>query len=136
MKIKPKQYAISLYEATKGLSDEKAKAVLGNFVKLLSKNNALRFAPQIIDNFIRYANREEGIVDLKIRSAHPMKEDLIEILKKEAPGLLEITFKTANIRKEINSDLIGGFILECEDAVFDASLKNKFKILKNNLLTK
>ncbi len=136
MKIKPKQYAISLYEATKDLSGEKAKAVLRNFVSLLSRNNALRFAPQIIENFIKYANQKEGIANLTIRSAQPMKEDLIEVLKKEAPDLLRKKFKTASVEKKTESDLIGGFILECEDTVFDASLKNKFKILKNNLLTK
>jgi F-type H+-transporting ATPase subunit delta len=136
MKIKPKQYAISLYEATKGLSEDKTRIVLVNFVKILARNNALRMAPAIVDYFVKYANRAEGIVDLKIRTAHPIKEDIVEILKKEAPSLLDKKFKKANIQKEIDANLIGGFVLESEDAVFDASVKNKFKILKNILFNK
>jgi F-type H+-transporting ATPase subunit delta len=93
-------------------------------------------APSIIDYFSRYANNAEGIVNLKIKTAHPIKEDLAEIIKKEAPGLLNKKFKRANVIKETDSSLIGGFILESDDSVFDASVKNKLIILKNILFTK
>lgn len=136
MKIKPRQYAIALYEATKDLPKAKAEEFLAKFVKILVKNNALGSADRIVEHFIKYANSKEGIVDLKIKTPQPMKEDLVEVLKKEAGRLLGKKLEKTNIQKETDPGLLGGFILECGDTVFDASLKNKFKILKNNLFTK
>ncbi|MFA5413702.1 MAG: F0F1 ATP synthase subunit delta [Patescibacteria group bacterium] len=136
MKIKPKQYAIALYEVIKDAPKEKVRDILSNFVKTLEKNNALRFAPQIIEYFIKYANRAEGIADLKITSTEPIKEDLIEKIKKVAPDILGKSFKKINIQQGTNPELMGGFVLECDDAIFDASIKNKFRILKNHLFVK
>lgn len=136
MKIKPKQYAAALFEAVKGLPNDKAKLILANFVKILVKNNALRMSPQILENFEKYASREEGIAEIKITTAQPIKEDLTEFLRKEASNLLGKKIKQANIKKEIKSDLLGGFVIECEDIIFDASVKNKLKILRNNLINK
>jgi len=136
MKIKPKQYAIALYEAAKDTPKEKIRAVLANFVKILAKNNALRMAPQIIEHFSKYANRVEEIADLKISSAEPIKENLLEEIKKAAPALLGKKLKKINVRQEIDPALLGGFVLEAEDTVFDASVKNKFRLLKNHLFIK
>ncbi|MFA6594660.1 MAG: ATP synthase F1 subunit delta [Candidatus Buchananbacteria bacterium] len=136
MKIKPKQYAIALYEVIKDAPKEKVRDILSNFVKTLEKNNALRFAPQIIEYFIKYASRAEGIADLKITSTESIKEDLIEKIKKVAPDILGKSFKKINIQQGINPELMGGFVLECDDAIFDASIKNKFRILKNHLFVK
>ena len=136
MKIKSKQYAISLYEAVKDLPNEKIKAVLVNFVKILVKNNAMRMAPQIIEYFEKYANRAEGVGAVKIKTAVPMAEEVIENIKKITPELVGRKFKKVNIKKEVDPVVIGGFVLECEDVVFDASLKNKLELLKNNLFIK
>ena len=136
MKIKPKQYAIALYEVIKDAPREKVRDISNNFIKTLEKNNALRFAPQIIEYFIKYANRAEEIADLKITSAEPIKADLIEKIKKVAPAILGKSFKKINIQQGTSPELIGGFVLECDDAIFDASIRNKFRILKNHLFVK
>lgn len=133
MKIKPKQYAVALYEAVKDVPKEKVRGILDNFIKTLAKNNAFRFAPQIIDYFVKYANRAEGIADLKIKSASSIKDDLLEKIKKAAPEILGRDFKKINVQQEVKEYLIGGFILECDDMIFDASIKNKFKILSKAL---
>jgi F-type H+-transporting ATPase subunit delta len=136
MKIKPKQYAIALYEAVKDAPKEKVREILENFIKMLVKNNALRFAPQIIDYFIKYANQTLEIGNLKIKSAEPFKDEIVKKLEKAAPAILRKQFKKINVTEEIDPSLIGGFVLESEDIVFDNSLKNKFKILKNYLSVK
>lgn len=135
MRTKPKQYAVALFEAVKGLSDDKARVVLANFVKILIKNNALRMSPQIMESFVKYANREEGTIEVKISTPNQIKEDMVEFFKKEAPNLLGKKSKKVNIKKEVVPDLLGGFVLECEDMVFDASIKNKLKLLKNSVIS-
>lgn len=134
MKIKPKQYAISLYETAKDIPPSDVKVVVENFVKILKKNNALRMAPQILDYFQKYVNRVEGVVDLKIKTVEPLRENHLTQLKNLMSTLLEKEIKKINIQQEIDSNLIGGFVLECDDLVFDASVKNKFNVLKDNLI--
>lgn len=136
MKIKPKQYAVALFEAVKDAPKERVHEILDNFINTLVKNNALRFAPQIIAYFIKYTNQTLEIGDLKISSAEPLKDEVIEKIGKAAPDILGKKFKKLNIIKEVDPSLIGGFILESEDRIFDNSLKNKFKILKNYLSVK
>jgi F-type H+-transporting ATPase subunit delta len=134
MKIKPKQYAIGLYEATRDLPTSKIKVAIENFVKILVKNNALRMAPQILDYFQKYTNKIEGIADLKIKTVELLKEENLSQLKILLPALLKKEIKKINIQQKIDPNLIGGFTIECDDLVFDASVKNKFSILKKNLI--
>jgi F-type H+-transporting ATPase subunit delta len=133
MRIKPKQYAISLYEAVRDVPSSEVKVVIENFVKLLVKNNAFKMAPQILSYLKSHVNKMEGIADLKVKTAEPLGEENLSRLKKIIPTLLKREIKTINVQQEINPNLIGGFILECDDLVFDASIKNKFNVLKNNL---
>lgn len=133
MKIKPKQYAVALYETLAGLSREKTDFVIGNFVKFLVKNNILRSAPQIINHFQKYANKKEGVVELKIKTPHKFKSETIAEIKNALPGLLNKKIEKINVTEEIVENLIGGFILECDDFIFDSTIKNKLKIIKNNL---
>lgn len=136
MKIKPKQYAISLYEAIRGVPPARVKIVIENFVKLLIKNNALKMAPQIISYFHKYANNVEGVVDLKVKTTESLRGENLSRLKNLVPSFLKREIKKINIQQEVDSNLIGGFVLECDDSVFDASIKNRFKILKDNLSIK
>ena len=140
MKIKPKQYAVALYESLSGLpagqaglSREKADVVVKNFVNFLARNNLLRLAPQIINYFQKYANKKEGIVDLKIRTARKLKGETISQIKNILPELLDKKIEKINVTEEVVESLIGGFSLLCDDFIFDFTIKNKLKILKNNL---
>jgi F-type H+-transporting ATPase subunit delta len=133
MKIKPKQYAISLYEAVAGAPSDKVGQILANFVKILVKKNALRVAPQIIEYFKNYANRAEGTVEIKIKTAGAIKDELTEKIKKITPKIFGQSFKKINVKKEIDQSLLGGFVLETEDKIFDASVKNKFQTLNKIL---
>ena len=133
MKIKPKQYAIALYESIFGLSREKTDLVVENFINFLAKNNLLRLAPQIINYFQKYANQKEGIVDLKIRTAHKLKNEVTSQIKNILPELLGKKIEKINVTEEVEEGLIGGFYLECDDFIFDSTVKNKLKIIKNNL---
>jgi F0F1-type ATP synthase delta subunit len=133
MKIKPKQYAIALYETLDGLSREKKDVIIGDFIKFLAKNNVLRFAPRIIDYFEKYANRKEGVAKLKIKTAQKLKVETITAVENALPNLLKRKIEKVDVTEEIVSNLIGGFFLECDDFIFDSTIKNKLKILKNNL---
>ncbi len=134
MKIKLKQYAVALYEAVKDAPKEKIGDILDNFVKMLIKNNALRFAPQIINYLDKYAKKTEGVIDLKVKTVQPLEEENLSQLKKIVPLLLEREIEKINVQQEIDPNLIGGFVLECDDLVFDASIKNKFNVLRKNLI--
>ena len=135
MKLKPKQYAISLYEAVAGAPSDKVGPILANFVKILVKNNALKMAPQIVEYFKNYANRAEGIAEIKIKTAETIKDELTEKIKKIVPEIFGQSFKKISVKKEVDPSLLGGFVLETEDKIFDASVKNKLKLLKKSIIS-
>jgi len=93
-------------------------------------------APQIISYFHKYANNVEGVVDLKVKTTESLRGENLSRLKNLVPSFLKREIKKINIQQEVDSNLIGGFVLECDDSVFDASIKNRFKILKDNLSIK
>ena len=56
-------------------------------------------------------------------------------IKKQITDLLSEVFKTKiEIEENIDSEIIGGFILRVDDNYIDASIKNKLRKIKKELL--
>ena len=119
-----KDYAIALYDATKDLKGKKLEQVLGNFVRLVARDQKLKQAERIIAEFIRYAKKQEGIQDITITSAH----ELDAKMKKE----IEESFgEKVESAQTVDKGLLGGFVVKTADKIFNASLKqqlNRFRL--------
>ena len=81
-KTSNKQYAHALYEISIGLKGSDLDSSLRAFVELLVRNHKLKQAHNIIDEFISYTKKQEGVVELEITSARQLDEKTIEIIKK------------------------------------------------------
>jgi F-type H+-transporting ATPase subunit delta len=82
-------------------------------------------------NFIDFYKEEKGIKSVKLYTATQLAEDYIERIKlsleKELNAKIEL-----NVR--VRDHLIGGFILMVDGKMMDASIFNRLKELKNQLL--
>ncbi|MFA6098229.1 MAG: ATP synthase F1 subunit delta [Patescibacteria group bacterium] len=129
-KISPKKYAVSLYEAIKAVPKEKTGAMLGNFIKLLAKNNDLSQADKIIRAYNEYANLSENVLELSIISVEKIDENL----KNNIVSHLGKTFnKKIELHEKIDKSLIGGAVLKYGDTVVDGSIKKRLATLKQTL---
>lgn len=130
MKITPKQYAISLFEITKGASNEESAVLIKNFVNLLRFNNALSLEKKIVEEYQTYCRKQKGISKLRIRSSEKLSPEIVSDIVKHFAGQVEID-------EEIDPSLIGGIAVEInDDILIDGSVKKKLADLRATIVTK
>lgn len=113
--------------------------VLGNnvtaltlsFFKIMVTKRREAYLVDITKEFIRQYNAEKNITPVKIKSAIALDytsiENIVAILKKQA------NLKNIEITTEVDESLIGGFIVQYEDKLIDASVSKSLKQLRKDL---
>lgn len=100
------------------------------FFELIVKNRREGALAQIADSFVAQLKAHQGIVPITIVSANQMdtatKNTILGKLEKSIDGKLELD-------EQVDSSLIGGFIIKMGDTQIDASVLNKLKNLKVSL---
>lgn len=129
-----KYLAASLYELTRGKKKGEIDGVISSFVEYLGKRQMIRLAPQIIENYRNYFNRQENQLDVKITSRYPLndsqQETLLKKLKQRFPD------NELNFEASIDKKMLGGVRLQIEDLIIDYSLDGKLKQLQTYLINK
>ncbi len=129
MKITPKQYAKSLLEAV-AENPGKEKFYLDNFLKIIGANNDEKNLPCIIEEFKKISEIESGVKEVSAISAIALSDETrTQIIKK-----LESVFKAKiNLSEKVDSNILGGLILEAGNEVLDASINTALGKLKRSL---
>jgi F-type H+-transporting ATPase subunit delta len=128
MKTTPKQYAISLYEASKGASKAEMDELVSNFVKLLRYDNNLSLGDKIIEEFQSYYRAQKGIAKLRITSSAKLDS-------KTVSGIVKHFSQQVELEEAVDESLIGGIVLEIDDDTrIDGSVKKKLETLKQNII--
>jgi len=106
----------------------KADEITMKFIDILLLKNREAYLNEIAEAFIEQYNKHKNITPVKLITAveadQQLKNRVTELLKQKA-GLINIELKT-----EIDPSLVGGFVLQYEDKLYDASVKNKIQKLK------
>jgi F-type H+-transporting ATPase subunit delta len=124
---------IQIQEKRKLFADlfkEKIQHLSYDFLNLLLDKNREEFLPEIITHFLKYIDESKGIMRGELRAAFPLSEEQKQALKKQ---LDRITGKNVLFAEEIDTALIGGFVIKMEDTVIDASIKNQLDKLRETL---
>jgi F-type H+-transporting ATPase subunit delta len=107
------------------LFDGRVSELMEKFCNLLIRKGRESSLPEIARAGMQQFRQIREIRQVKITTAVPMDkaltEDLMDRIKSEIPDR-EIELETA-----VNADLIGGFVLETENTVFDASVLRDLK---------
>lgn len=122
------QFAKALYEVTKDLPKSHLPETIQQFVLILQKNNKLKKADYIIEEFINYSKKQEGVKMIEIETARKLESSVLSKIKKTFGEKSEIT-------EIVNKDLLGGARIKVDDMVYDASLKTQLKNLKEKLIS-
>ena len=98
------------------------------FNKLLVKKGRESYLPEVASAFVAQYNLKNGIVKVKITTAGPISEEtkntIVASLKKSGID------KKLELETAINESLIGGFVLESEGNLVDASIRRDLKDVK------
>ncbi len=96
------------------------------FVLLLASKDREALLPEIITQFTRLRDEKSGVLNATAKSAAPLTPGQ----EKNLVGQLEKT-TGKKVRLKVSSDrtLVGGFTVQYEDTVWDASVKRQLELL-------
>lgn len=106
------------------ITKDRIGSLTASFLKLLSLKGRDLNLPEIISAFIEQYNTIKKIRKVKITTAVAVSDEIKNILLKD--------FKTSEVNEIqlesiVNPDIIGGFIVETEGKVVDASISRDLK---------
>lgn len=131
MKISAKKYARALYEATVGLNEQEVEKVVKKFTITLAKKNGLPLVSQILAEFEGCWREAKGEIKADLTVAKLLDKEQIATFKK----ILEKRWgRTAELIQRVDSEIIGGGILQVGDTLIDGSLKQQLLSLKHSLI--
>ena len=102
-----------------------------HFVKFLVKKGRENLLQEIANKFLELRDDKLGIVNVNVRTAFELTDEQRNELKNKIESILK---KKARFKIKIEPDVVGGFIAQVNDTVYDASIKHQLEILKQQLL--
>lgn len=112
------------------LLDSHASTFLIQFLEMVIQHKRQEFLPGMIRHFIRLCNEHENIKHVVLTTAVPLsaerKEAITEILKKTCQSGIEMD-------TVLSPEIIGGFILNIEEDLYDASLSSQLNRIQQAL---
>lgn len=132
MKIKPKQYALGLFESLIAADEKERKDVIDRFAKILIRNNDVSKLGAILEYFSDMYNEHERTVEAEILSTHELNDkslkDLKELVMKKAQA------DNIEIKERRSKKLLGGVVLKYGDKSLDLSLRRKLDEFKRVMI--
>lgn len=126
-KITNKQFAQALFEATKDLKSEKLSETIKKFVLLLARQHKLKRAEQIITEYEKRVKKENGEVEIVIKSARKLEKTLIEKIG-------DVFGKKVETKEEVDASLLGGVVVKTGDKIINSSLRAQLMVLKGRMI--
>lgn len=98
------------------------------FIKLLVNKGREENLPEIATAFISQYKEMKNIKPVTLTTAGPISDELKQaIIKKIDAALPDAQIE---LTEKVNEDLIGGFVLQLEDKLFDASVRRDLNDVK------
>ena len=124
--VSSRQIAISFYKVL-GEHKDANKNLADVLIEYLEEGGLMNLLPQVVAHLENLHNQDV---------VHSTLE--IEISDKESAKVLESIHKKfgdpKKVNHKVNADLIGGFVATYKGFIYDASIKNQLKLLKNKLI--
>ena len=111
--------------------DGKVEKITLSLIDIVVKNGRESFIPAIARVFMHETLKYKGITESLLTTAVKVNAEI----KKQIVDLISEVFKTkVELTEKIDDELVGGFILRVDDNYIDASIRNKLRKIKKELL--
>jgi F-type H+-transporting ATPase subunit delta len=103
------------------------------FFDILTRKSREIYFPEIVSSFIDQYKKFNKITEVKLTTATPLGQSAIDSINKV---LLEssVTDEKVEIETAVDADLIGGFVIELGDKLYDASVAHQLEQVKKTFL--
>jgi F-type H+-transporting ATPase subunit delta len=103
-----------------------------NFIYLVVDHRRTEILPEMEQAFVSELNERLGIVDAEVTSAHDLNDDE----KRQLRSVLEQrTGKKVEARFQIDGALLGGAVVRLGSTIYDGSVRDQLKRLREQLET-
>ncbi|MBP6623847.1 MAG: ATP synthase F1 subunit delta [Chitinophagaceae bacterium] len=114
------------------LFKDKIEPITTSYLNLIVQKGREFFLPEIISSFVSLYKKVSNIVDVDLTTAEVLdeqaKQSLLAKIQQQFQGL------TVDLHTHVNPDLIGGFVLESNNNLFDASIQRDLKDIRKQFL--
>ena len=110
----------------------KVNELTSKFLHLIINKGREKYLLDITKAFEHQYQQLQQVTPVKITTAVPLNDELLSKIQKtlKESGKVEKT----EWEKEVDEEILGGFILEFDDQVVDASVRGKLEKLKRQLV--
>lgn len=112
--------------------DGKISAITSGFIRLLCTKGRESVLAEIAVEFEKQYNLLKNITRVKLTSAAPLEAGMLNMIREKVEA--SITGRKVEIETAVNPELIGGFVLETGNELFDASVLRDLKDIKKQFL--
>lgn len=128
MKLSAEQYAQALWESISQTAEKDHGLITDRFLDVLKQNGDLGLWDKIEIHFHKLTLKAKNIHSAKLVTAREM-----ELQKTDIDKLNELAGKKLEMNKHVDRDLIGGVVMQVDDTLIDASIKNQIVKLSEEL---
>lgn len=115
------------FTVLKKLFADRVSAMVMEFFRIVVSKGREAHLPEIAAGFLRQYNAYKGIVPARLVTAVPVEERLLKTFR---TVLEKQTAKDIALEAQVDSAIIGGFVLSVEDKLYDASISRHLGALK------
>lgn len=108
------------YKIISAVTKDQLSEITNTFIKLLCTKNRESNLPEIVYSFLQQYNVKMGLHSATLTTAAPISAELAESFKKKIKE--SSSFKHLELKTNVDDSLIGGFVLEVEGKLVDASI--------------
>lgn len=101
-------------------------------ILLLIDNGREGYLGEIATFFNKFYNEHNGILEVKITTAVPLDDATEQLVRKAIAS--KVGDKKLIVKSTIDKDILGGFIVDLGNKVYDASVRNKLSNIANELI--
>lgn len=113
----------------KKLFEGKVSDLTMTFFNVILRKGREKYLPEIASEFLHQYKDYKGITDVILTTAAPLSDDLLAEIKAQLVNSSS-TKETVEIETKIDKDLIGGFVVEIGDLLYDNSIAHKLNEMK------
>lgn len=99
------------------------------FLNIVLRKGREGYLGDIVNEFVRQYQEFKQVSSVKLTTATPISAASLEAIKQQLKGSNN-TKANIEIETAVNPDLIGGFVIEFDDKLYDASIAHKLGNLK------
>jgi F-type H+-transporting ATPase subunit delta len=108
--------------------------VLSNaFLDIILRKGREAYLAEIADAFLEQYRTIKQISNVKLTTAVPLTEDRIEEIKQKVRNS-GVTFPNIDIKTEVDPEILGGFIIEFGDRLYDASVAHQLEEMRKSFV--